>query len=179
MDGMTLRAFPGQQHDAHIEAHLMQGMSPILQANPMAAVTLQKHILEHVKLKAEEDVEVDLFKAYGMDPGNMVSDLQREAMVAIKVAQYLQEVKAKQAEMMGPQDDPLVKLKEQELQQSAQRDQQRAQIDQQRLQVEQADKAEQDRIDRERIASNEEIAQYRGNIAMQKMNQPKGMPNAS
>jgi hypothetical protein len=81
--------------------------------------------------------------------------------------------------MMGPQDDPLVKLKEQELQQSAQRDQQRAQIDQQRLQIEQADKAEQDRIDRERIASNEQIAQYRGNITMQKMNQPKGMPNAS
>jgi hypothetical protein len=52
----------------------MQGMSPILQANPMAAVSLQKHILEHVKIKAEEDVEVDLFKAYGMDPGNMVSD---------------------------------------------------------------------------------------------------------
>lgn len=179
MDGMTLRAFPGQQHDAHIEAHLMQGMSPLIQANPMAAVSLQKHILEHVKIKAEEDVEVELFKAYGMDPGSMISDLQREAMVAIKVAQYLQEVKAKQAEMMGPQDDPLVKLKEQELQQSAQRDQQRAQIDEQRLQVEQADKAEQDRIDRERIASNEQIAQYRGNIAMQKMNQPKGMPNAS
>jgi hypothetical protein len=179
MDGMTLRAFPGQQHDAHIEAHLMQGMSPILQTNPMAAVTLQKHILEHVKLKAEEDVEVDLFKAYGMDPSSMISDLQKEGMVALKIAQYLQDVKSKQSEMMGPQDDPLVKLKEQELQQSAQRDQQRAQIDQQRLQVEQADKAEQDRIDRERIASNEQIAQLRGNIAMQKMNQPKGMPNAS
>jgi len=179
LDGMTLRAFPGQQHDAHIEAHLMQGMSPILQANPMAAVTLQKHILEHVKLKAEEDVEVELFKSYGMDPAGMVSDLQKEGMVALKIAQYLQEVKAKQNEMMGPQEDPLVKLKEQELQQSAQRDQQRAQIDQQRLQVEQADKAEQDRIDRERIASNEQIAQLRGNIAMQKMNQPKGFPNAN
>ena len=179
LDGMTLRAFPGQQHDAHIEAHLMQGMSPILQANPMAAVTLQKHILEHVKLKAEEDVEVDLFKAYGMDPSSMVSDLQREAAVALKVAQYLQDVKAKQSEMMGPEEDPLVKLKEQELQQRAQSDQQKAQIDQQRLQIEQADKAEQDKIDRERIASNEQIAQLRGNIAMQKMNQPKGMPNAS
>lgn len=179
LDGMALRAFPGQQHDAHIEAHLMQGMSPILQANPMAAVALQKHILEHVKLKAEEDVAVDLFKAYGMDPGSMVSDLQREAAIALKVAEYLKQVKDKQAEMMGPQDDPLVKLKEQELQQSAQRDQQKAAIDQQRLAADQADRAEQDRIDRERIQSNEQIAQYRGSIAMQKMNQPKGMPNAS
>jgi septal ring factor EnvC (AmiA/AmiB activator) len=130
-------------------------------------------------LKAEEDVAVDLFKAYGMDPGNMVSDLQREAAVALKVAQYLKEVKDKQAEMMGPQDDPLVKLKEQELQQSAQRDQQKAQADEQRLQADVADRQEQDRIDRERIQSNEEIAQYRGNIAMQKMNQPQGVPNAA
>lgn len=151
----------------------------MIQANPMAAIALQKHVLEHVKLKAEEDVAVDLFKAYGMDPGGMVSDLQREAAVAIKVAQYLQEVRTLQQELIGPQDDPLVKLKEQELAQAAQRDQQRAQIDQQRLAVDQADKAEQDRIDRERIRSNEEIAQYRGSIAMQKMNQPKGMPNAS
>jgi len=105
--------------------------------------------------------------------------LQKEGMIALKIAQYLKDVKDKQAEMMGPQEDPLVKLKEQELQQSAQRDQQRAQIDQQRLQIEQSDKAEQDKIDRERIQSNEEIAQYRGNIAMQKMNQPKGFPNAS
>ena len=179
MDGMTLRAFPGQQHDAHIESHLMQGMSPMLQSNPMAAVSLQKHILEHVKIKAEEDVEVELFKSYGMDPSSMISDLQKEGMIALKIAQYLKDVKDKQAEMMGPQEDPLVKLKEQELQQSAQRDQQRAQIDQQRLQIEQADKAEQDKIDRERIQSNEEIAQYRGSIAMQKMNQPKGFPNAS
>ena len=179
LDGMMLKAFAGQQHDAHIMAHLMQGMSPLLQANPAAAITLQKHIYEHVRLKAEEDVEVELFKQYGVDPQGMVSDLQREGMVALKIAQYLQDVKALQEQMMGPQEDPLVTLKQQELQQSAQRDQQKAAIDQQRLQVEQADKAEQDRIDRERIRSNEEIAQYRGQIAMQKMNQPTGVPNAS
>jgi hypothetical protein len=63
----------------------------------------------------------------------MVSALQREAMVALKVAQFFQEAKQMQSQMMGDQTDPLVKLKEQELQQSAQRDQARIAVDQQRL----------------------------------------------
>jgi hypothetical protein len=65
LNGMQLKAFAGQQHDAHIATHLMMGLSPILQSNPMAAMVLQQHILEHVRLKAEEDVEADLFKMYG------------------------------------------------------------------------------------------------------------------
>lgn len=168
LDGMTLKAFAGQQHDAHIMSHLMQGMSPILQANPMAAIALQKHILEHVKIKAEEDVEAELFTQYGLDPQRMVSDIQKEGMVAMKIAQYIQDVRNLQNEMMGPQDDPLVKLKEQELAQSAQRDQQKTQVEQQRLQMEAADKAEQDRIDRERIQANRDIAQLRSNTTLMK-----------
>ena len=43
------------------------------------AVSLQKHIMEHIKLKAEEDVEAELFKQYGTDPEGLISPLQREA----------------------------------------------------------------------------------------------------
>ena len=45
VDGKQLQAFAGQQHDSHIASHLIMGMSPLLQANPMAATELQKHIL--------------------------------------------------------------------------------------------------------------------------------------
>jgi hypothetical protein len=85
LNGMKLKAFAGQQHDAHIATHLMMGLSPILQANPISAAELQKHILDHVRLKAEEDVEAELFKAYGTDPDRMVSAIQKEGMVAIKI----------------------------------------------------------------------------------------------
>ena len=61
LNGMHLKAFAGQQHDAHIAMHLMMGLSPVLQANPMAAVQLQQHILEHIRIKAEEAVEAEIF----------------------------------------------------------------------------------------------------------------------
>jgi hypothetical protein len=70
---MPLKAFAGQQHDAHLAAHLMMGMSPMLQANPQAAMMLQQHMLEHIRLKAEEAVEAELFQQYGTDPDRMVS----------------------------------------------------------------------------------------------------------
>jgi hypothetical protein len=141
LDGVALKAFAGQQHDAHIMAHLMMGMSPLVQSMPNVAVNLQKHVFEHIKLKAEEDVEAELFKQYGTDPDRMISALQREAMVAVKTAQYFQEVKQQQNEMMGNQEDPLVGLKKQELQQNAQRDQQRNQIDTAKLQLDQQQEA--------------------------------------
>jgi len=135
LDGSPLKAFAGQQHDAHILAHLLFGMSPIVSGNPQVAITVQKHIFDHIRLKAEETTEAELFRLYGTDPDQMVSPLQREAMVALKVAQFLQEVKQQQSELEGPPPgpDPLVELKKQELQQDAQRDQAKMQMDQQRL----------------------------------------------
>jgi hypothetical protein len=140
LNGMKLKAFPGQQHDAHIVAHLMMGMSPILQSNPMAAMELQQHIYDHIRIKAEEDVEADLFKTYGTDPDRMVSAIQKEGMVAIKIATYMQEVKNLQGQLSGEAagggEDPLVALKKQELDQRAAADQAKMQLDQAKLQLE-------------------------------------------
>lgn len=133
LDGSPLKAFAGQQHDAHIMTHLLFGMSPIVGGMPQVAMNLQKHVFDHIRLKAEETVEAELFQQYGTDPEGLVSALQREAMVALKVAQFFQEVKQLQSQMMGDQTDPLVKLKEQEIQQDGQRDAARLQMDQQRL----------------------------------------------
>ena len=138
LDGVALKAFAGQQHDAHIMSHLMMGLSPVAAALPGVAVSLTKHVMEHIKLKAEEEVEAELFKQYGTDPEKLVSALQREAMVAIKSAQFYQEVKQLQTQLQGNQEDPLVSLKKQELQQNAQRDQAKDRIDQQELALAQA-----------------------------------------
>jgi hypothetical protein len=153
LNGMKLKAFAGQQHDAHIATHLMMGLSPVLQANPMSASELQKHILDHVRLKAEEDVEADLFKAYGTDPDRMVSAIQKEGMVAIKIAVYMQEVRKMQDEMAGGDEgpDPLIKLKEVEIQQRAQNDQAKIGIDQQRLALDQQKQQENMQINRQKL----------------------------
>ena len=171
LDGMQLRAFAGQQHDAHILAHLMMGLSPMLQANPMSAMELQKHILSHVRLKAEENAEAELFMAYGTDPDRMVSDLQREAMVALRVAQYMEETRKLQNQLMGAGEegpDPIVALKEQELKIRAQNDMANQQIDRQRLQIEQQRTQATMQANQARIASQERIADERAQVARER-----------
>jgi hypothetical protein len=152
LDGSPLKAFAGQQHDAHIMTHLLFGMSPIVASVPQVAMTLQKHVFDHIRLKAEEAVEAELFQQYGTDPEKLVSALQREAMVALKVAQYFQEVKQLQSQLMGDQSDPLVELKKQEIAQAAQRDQARIAMDQQRLAFDQQKEANDVAIDQAKLA---------------------------
>jgi hypothetical protein len=164
LNGMKLKAFAGQQHDAHIAAHLMMGLSPLLQANPLAATELQKHILDHVRLRAEEDVEADLFKAYGTDPDRMVSAIQKEGMVAIRIATGIKEVRDMQEAFIGGEGpDPLVQLKEKEIAQRAQNDQAKIGIDQQRLALDQQKAQETTQINRQKLQ-----------LQQAKVNQPGG-----
>ena len=174
-DGKSLQAFAGQQHDAHIASHLMMGMSPLMQANPLGASELQKHILQHIQLKAEEDTEAALFTDYGSDPDSMISDLQREAMVAIKVAEYMIEMKGTQAELSGEEgagEDPVIALKAQELQQRAEKDQADIAIKEQGIQIDQARIAQNAQGNEARIQSQQEIAQLRADVARERINQP-------
>jgi hypothetical protein len=169
LNGMKLKAFAGQQHDAHIAAHLMLGMSPMLQANPMAAMELQKHILDHIRLKAEEDVEADLFKMYGTDPDRMVSTIQKEGMVAIKVAVYMQQMRDTQNQLSGEGgSDPLVDLKRMEIEQRGKIDAQRVQVEQQRLSLDQQKAQQANQVNQERLR-----------LQAVKMGQPQGMQNAA
>ena len=172
IDGKKLKAFAGQQHDAHIVSHLLQGMSPIVQANPLAAMNLTKHVLEHVRLKSEEQVEAQIFAEYGPENAGVVSDIQKEAMVAMLVAQGMGELRQLSAQLSGEgAPDPLIKLKEQELAQRAQADQARVQIDQQKLGLQAQGLQQKAAIDTARIASQEGIADQKADLTLMRLQQ--------
>jgi hypothetical protein len=172
IDGKTLKAFAGQQHDAHIVAHMLQGMSPIIQSNPMAASNLTKHILEHVRLKAEEQVEAQIFETYGPENKGIVSDIQKEAMVATMVAQGMGELRQMSQQLSGAgAPDPLVQLKEQELQQRAQADQVKAQEGQAKLQLEQAKLQQDAAATQAKLETQEDIANQKADIARERLDQ--------
>ena len=175
IDGKQLKAFAGQQHDSHIASHLIMGLSPLVQGNPLAAVELQKHVMEHVKIKAEEDAAAELFRQYGNDPDRMISEMQREAMVSLNIAQYLMDVRTTQSQLAGEGvgPDPVIALKEQELQQRAAKDQAEIQLKQAGLQNEQMRIQESSQANDERIASQEKIALGRFDVARERINTPK------
>ena len=172
LDGKNLTAFAGQQHDAHIVCHLIQGMSPIVQGNPLSAAILTKHILDHVRLKAEEQVEAQIFASYGPEGMSIVSDIQKEAQVAMFVAQGMAELRKISQEMSGANaPDPLVALKEQELQLRAQDAERKAQIDQQNLALKAQDMQQDAAFNQQKLQSNEQIAAEKAAIARERIDQ--------
>ena len=174
-----IEAYDGQNHDAHIQAHLLFGLSPIVQIMPQIGVELNKHILQHVTIKAKEAVAQQIEQAEqqmgetaeGGDLENMA-----QAQIATLEAQFMGEVQQLQAQMSGEgQPDPVIQLKQQELQQRALNDQEKLKYDQQRLGFEQQKLQQKDSIDNARIDSQEDIAQLRANINLKKLDaQGKG-----
>ena len=172
IDQDKIEAYEGQNHDAHIQAHIVFGLSPIVQLMPQIAVDLNKHILEHVTLKAKEAVAGQIEQAEQqmgqVAEGENIEDMT-QSQIATLEAQFMQEVKQLQSQLSGEgEPDPVIALKQQELQQRAMNDQQRLQYDQQRLGFDQKKLQQKDEIDRARIDSSEDIAQLRANVNLKK-----------
>jgi|TARA_R110001599_G_scaffold175761_2_gene367818 hypothetical protein len=161
-----MQAFPEQDHDAHISAHLAYMQSKVAQMQPPVLMTLEKHVYEHLGLKAivihDEQMQQDPNAQQG-------SPEDHEKMIAQIQAQLLTEFQKQQPP--APEQDPLVEVKKQELSLREQEMQMDNQIDQQRLamDVERTDQTSQ--IARERIDSQEGIAQMRAQIALQRQQQ--------
>ena len=167
LDMVPLVAFQGQNHQAHIMAHLVFASSPMIGGMPPVAMAMQKHVMEHVKLQAEEQAMMQLQQA-GPMPAEQ-QEMQYQALVAQGVAQGLQQVKQMSAQISGAgQPDPLVKLKEQELQIKAQSEQADAQNDQARLQLEAQNQQMRMEQFEKRLASQEAQTAARIDSAMQR-----------
>ena len=167
LDMAPLVAFQGQDHQSHIMAHLVFGTSPAVGAMPPVAMAMQKHVMEHVKLQAEEQAMMQLQQA-GPMPAEQ-QEMQYQALVAQGVAQGLQQSKQLSAQISGAgQPDPLVKLKEQELQIKSQAEQADAQLDQAKLQLDAQNQQMRSEQFNKRLASQEAMTQARIDSAMQR-----------
>ena len=119
LEEIELKAFEGQDHDAHIMAHLTFMASGMVQQLPNVIVALQKHVLEHVKLKAREQAAIEFVQQNQGQPATEDQMLQVEAMVAQIIAQEMTAVRELGQQIMGGGQeegpDPLIALKQQEI----------------------------------------------------------------
>ena len=166
LDNIKLEAFSGQNHQAHIMAHLVFGASPMVGQLPPVALSMQKHIMEHVKIGAEEQAMSQMQQA-GPLPADQ-QEVQYQMMVAQFVAEGMQQVKQLSGQVSGQGPDPLLKLKEKELEIKAQSEQADSQIDQAKLQLDAQN--QQMRADQfqQRLASQEAQTDKRIDSAMQR-----------
>ena len=135
--GTVLKAFEGQDHQAHIMAHMIFGATPMVAQLPRIAMDLQKHIMEHVQIQGTEQAAETYQQQTGAAP--MQGEPVFEALKSQFIAQGMQNLKAINAQATGQdqqQPDPVVALKQQELQLRAQKDQADTAIDQAELNLE-------------------------------------------
>jgi hypothetical protein len=143
-------------------AHLVFGSSPIAAQQPAVAVALQKHIMEHAKIKAQETVQAQY--AQQLNAQNLTPEIQQqlEKLIAQQVATEMQNVKQLSAQIAGEGQegpDPLVALKEQEMQ-----------IKQQQVQADIAN-------DQAELQLDQQKAQNRSQEFQQRMQQQERMAN--
>jgi hypothetical protein len=166
LDNIKLEAFSGQNHQAHIMAHLVFGASPMVGQLPPVALSMQKHIMEHVKIGAEEQAMSQMQQA-GPLPADQ-QEMQYQMMVAQFVAEGMQQVKQLSGQVSGQGPDPLLQLKEKELEIKAQSEQADSQIDQAKLQLDAQNQQMRGQQFQQRLASQEAQTDKRIESAMQR-----------
>ena len=176
MDQTPLVAFPEQNHEAHIMAHLVFGGTPSVSALPPVGMALQKHVMEHVKFQAQQRAMAEKQKVRQAAPQaapqaepSQEEIVQMEALTAQYVAEGLQQVQQLSQQLSGAgAPDPVVELKQQELQLKAQRDQADMQNNQAELQLKNKQIDQSGAISRERIESQETMTTDRIDAARER-----------
>ena len=167
----NLTAFQEQDQDAHIASHLAFMKTPVVASTPGIFAMLLAHICEHIAFKArgvammEAMDQAQQAQMQGMPP----PQVDGESRVAILIAQYTEEVFAALLPPPEGQVDPLVALREKELEIKAADIQRKALEFDARLEFEQNREEGRQELTAERINSSEDIAQLRATVAREKM----------
>jgi hypothetical protein len=183
LTGELLMAFDGQDHDAHIELHVMFMKTPIVMTSPQVMGILMGHIQEHISKKAREMVvteiqglisQVQLMAQSGaLEPQaaqQQIMEVQQqmqnpeelEKAVALQEMQLMNELMPKitpQGE--DPMKDPLVQIRMQELGVKQQDMQRKALDDAAQIDLEMQKMQQRATTDAARIESIEDIADQR------------------
>ena len=114
-----LVAFEMQDHDAHIAAHMAFMATRMVQINPQVYALLQSHISDHVSFKAKAEVRAAMMQnpetaqMAQADPEQF--SIMFEAEVAKVAARITQELAQTEMQANAAKQDPLVRIKQQEV----------------------------------------------------------------
>ena len=176
-----LKAFPDQDHEAHIAAHRAFMATRMVQINPMVYALLQGHISDHIALQAHGEIgdmvqnTPELAQQAQADPQGF--QILFNSMVAKRIAEITTQLA--QEEAGNQKQDPLVALKQRELDLRAM-DMQRKAMETQQDQERKIDEFE-ERLDfdKMKLESAEDQAEERIRIAEEKIDLTREKTNAT
>jgi len=162
-----LRAFPTQDHMAHITAHRAFMATRMVQINPQVYSALQAHISEHVSMLAQGEVgaliQNDIMMQQMLQSDPEGAEIKIAGMIAQRVAELTTELA--QSEAMGQKQDPLVMLKQRELDLKALDLQRKAEQDMNSNEIRENEIDERLDIEKMKLENNEDQAAERIRIA--------------
>jgi len=181
--GKPFQAFPGQDHTAHITAHLNFMATNLVRNNPPIMGALQKNILEHISLMAMEQIQVEFSQEM-----MMLQQLQQQAPMNPQAAQQLQQItqkiEARKAVLIAEMTeefmkeekqitsqfdhDPLLKLKAREVDLRAMDQHRKKEYDEARVGIDQAKLVQAKDIADDKLEQNEDLAELRADTTMDK-----------
>ena len=172
------KAFPQQDHNAHISAHMSFMTSRMVQINPQIYGLLQGHLMEHVSLQVKQEVLAMFQQNQSMAQLQQTDEeafsIEFEAEVARRIAQKVQELVAMEQQFQSQQNqDPLLALKTRELDLRAMDIQRKAQEEAAKMEFEANKFSAQQTLGEDKLNLNEELGKKRLELQEEKLNQEK------
>jgi hypothetical protein len=172
------KAFPQQDHNAHIAAHMSFMTSRMVQINPQIYGLLQGHLMEHVSLQVKQEVLAMFQQNQSMAQLQQTDEeafsIEFEAEVARRIAQKVQELVTMEQQFQSQQNqDPLLALKTRELDLKAMDIQRKAQEEAAKMEFEANKFSAQQTLGEDKLNLNEELGKKRLELQEEKLNQEK------
>jgi len=187
LTGKPFQAFPGQDHRAHITSHLNFMATNIVRNNPAVMGAIQKNILEHISLMAQEQVQLEfreelvrlaaLQQTAPVDP-RAAQELQvitqriesrKSVLIAEMTADFMEEEKKITSQF---DSDPLLKLKAREVDLRAMENERKKDADKAKNDLDRAKLMQAADIADEKMEQNEKLAKLRAGVSLAKSGNP-------
>jgi len=185
--GKPYQAFPGQDHRAHMTAHLNFMATNMARNNPVVMASLEKNIFEHISLMAQEQVEIE-FKNEMQQLQQMQQMMQQnpqmaqqmqiqarmmsekiEARKAVLIAEMMEEFMKEEKEITSQFDnDPIAKLRARELDIRAQENARKKKVDDEQINLNKMKAMMNQMQTDEKLQQNEDLAQLRADTSIEK-----------
>jgi hypothetical protein len=194
--GTPFQAFPGQDHRAHMTAHLNFMATNMARNAPMIMAALEKNCFEHISLMAQEQVEIEfrnelqqlqMMQQQMANPQmqqnpQMAQQIQMQMQMQVKmlsekiesrkavlIAEMMEEFMKEEQKITSQFDnDPIAKLKARELDLQAQENERKKKADQERNNIDKMKTMMNQMTDQQKLDQNEELARLRANTSIEK-----------
>ena len=177
------QAFRGQDHRAHVTSHLTFMSTNIVRNNPSVMAAIQKNILEHISLMAQEQVELE-FAEQLQQVQVLQVQAQQDPMAQQQIQKLSQDIEARKAVLISEltadfakeekeitsqfDSDPLLKLKSREVDLRAMENERKKQADEANQDLNRAKLMQAGQIAEDKLEQNEELAKLRAGVSLAK-----------